>query len=977
MIRPIGPRSLGVDRVNESFTSDHPHRHGKPPAAVDRHHCQPRELARCAPPDHVARGRAMTFDRASVRSWSSTMPRADRSPRRSWPPARVCGCWPGRIMRGSPPALMPAGESRLSPWLLVLNPDVEVAGGFLGQVLARLDPHEADPDGPPGIVGFGLRNPDGSPQGSVGVYPSLARTIWEQFIPRSRRKYQAGWRIRSGQVDWVTGACMLVNSAMIAGLGGMDEDFFLYYEEVAFSQAARRLGWRVEYDASVSVVHRHPLQNRAISPKMRVITRHSKLLYFLKHLPRWQFLSLSTIVATEAAVRGIWSRLLGRSEEVRAWRTIGEIARRLRNEAEPRGRDVLTLAESVACSHEEHEQPPVVPRQGVFEAAELRGENVEAPVTRAHRPHQRKNGNPLERRKDGATLAPLNAAGRTWPPSPSQTSGLPCPVQRKGMRRMTTIPHGRRLGLLIVAASALLWWLTAHTDVFFADGLRYIAQARAIDQGSWRQGFVRSVDHPIYPMAIAAVHRLIGGHDPRDWQMAAQVAAAISGVLLVIPVYLISLEVFGPASAWLACFLLYLLPFNGHVLADALSESTFLLFWSLGLWAALRFLRDGRLLWLPLVIALSVLAYLTRPEGLILPVALLGSLLLLSVFYAGEMPRKNRWCAIGVLVAGPILAAGPFMMMKGGISTKPSILRVLGPGSRRPGDGRRTRKAARSRSDDHQNHQHRRPGRGTGRRRGNQPTALAAGAPRHRGNLVVTHAAQTLAISRHDRRALQPGHDPAACDVRVLHATPCHGRGLAVDSGQRGRAQSAGQHNRPGDGQADQSPGTRARARDHPQVRLAGLLPCSLGTAGRLGDRPRIPRLPAGRRVAGLERPSRRRRARPQGILALLRRASRDIRSQRWKRESTTPTCAGLSLTKPWYTVPGITARRSDQSSATAGRSGSSPTSRPTAFPRSMCLTSPSPVTRWPGPSLNRRPCAVERSARRNASTALPPAPSR
>ena len=197
------------------------------------------------------------------------------------------------------------------PWLLVLNPDVEVGGGFLGQVFARLDPYEADPAGPPGIVGFGLRNPDGTPQGSVGVYPSLARTIWEQFIPRSRRKYQAGWRIRSGQVDWVTGACMLVNPAMIAALGGMDEDFFLYYEEVAFSQAARRLGWRVEYDPGVSVVHRHPLQNRAISPKMRVITRHSKLLYFLKHLPRWQFLSLSAIVATEAAVRGIGSRLLG------------------------------------------------------------------------------------------------------------------------------------------------------------------------------------------------------------------------------------------------------------------------------------------------------------------------------------------------------------------------------------------------------------------------------------------------------------------------------------------------------------------------------------------------------------------------------------------------------------------------------------------------------------------------------------------
>ena len=77
---------------------------------------------------------------------------------------------------------------------------------------------------------------------------------------------------------------------------------------------------------------------------------------------------------------------------------------------------------------------------------------------------------------------------------------------------MTTTQHVRRLGLLMVAVSALLTWLIAHTDVFFADGLRYIAQAKTIDHGSWTQGLVRSVDHPVYPMAIAAVHRLLGGN---------------------------------------------------------------------------------------------------------------------------------------------------------------------------------------------------------------------------------------------------------------------------------------------------------------------------------------------------------------------------------------------------------------------------------------------------------------------------------
>jgi GT2 family glycosyltransferase len=225
---------------------------------------------------------------------------------------------------------------------------VDVTPGFLGKVLTRIDVQEANRNGPAGIIGFGLQNSDGTPQGSVGIFPTLWRTLREQFIPRSRRKYQAGWRIRSGPVEWVTGACMLVNSELFALLGGMDEDFFLYYEEVALCRAAQRSGWSVEYDASVNVVHRHPLQNRVISPKMRVITRHSKLLYFLKHLPRWQFLILIEIVRLEAAGQGVWSRLRSRPEEMCAWRAISELARQLRDGVGPRGGEVLTLAERVS-----------------------------------------------------------------------------------------------------------------------------------------------------------------------------------------------------------------------------------------------------------------------------------------------------------------------------------------------------------------------------------------------------------------------------------------------------------------------------------------------------------------------------------------------------------------------------------------------------------------------------------------------------
>ena len=128
----------------------------------------------------------------------------------------------------------------------------------------------------------------------------------------------------------------------------MDEEFFLYYEEVALCHAAKQAGWRVEFDPSVEVVHLRPLQNRSISPKMRVITRHSKLLYFRKHTPWPSFLLLSWGVTVEAKVRGIWSNWQGQGEEARSWRAVGKIARELRRGSNLAGRKVLARADAVA-----------------------------------------------------------------------------------------------------------------------------------------------------------------------------------------------------------------------------------------------------------------------------------------------------------------------------------------------------------------------------------------------------------------------------------------------------------------------------------------------------------------------------------------------------------------------------------------------------------------------------------------------------
>ncbi len=238
-----------------------------------------------------------------------------------------------------------------------------------------------------------------------------------------------------------------------------------------------------------------------------------------------------------------------------------------------------------------------------------------------------------------------------------------------------------RIGGLMVVVAIMLGWLATRAEILFADGLRYIAQAQALNLGKASDGLKKAVDHPVYPIAIVAVHRLLGGENPEDWQTAAQGAAIVAGVLLVIPLYLNSREIFGESAALPATLLFYAVPVTGHVFADTLSESTFLFFWAWGLWASLRFLKSGQIGWIPLVVVSSALAYLTRPEGLLLPAALVVALILSPKWVARGLGRRGL-IALGVLVLGSAAVVGPYVALKGGLGTKPSIARLLGTAPR-------------------------------------------------------------------------------------------------------------------------------------------------------------------------------------------------------------------------------------------------------------------------------------------------------
>jgi N-acetylglucosaminyl-diphospho-decaprenol L-rhamnosyltransferase len=145
-----------------------------------------------------------------------------------------------------------------APVVAVLNGDVELAGGVAASMLAALD---ADPR--LGAVGPRVLNLDGSVYPSARSDPGLAVAaahaafglVW-RTNPWTRRYQQLDQDpTRARDVDWVSGAAVWLRREALDDVGGWDERYFMYMEDVDLCLRLRRAGWRVEYEPSGEVVH--------------------------------------------------------------------------------------------------------------------------------------------------------------------------------------------------------------------------------------------------------------------------------------------------------------------------------------------------------------------------------------------------------------------------------------------------------------------------------------------------------------------------------------------------------------------------------------------------------------------------------------------------------------------------------------------------------------------------------------------------
>lgn len=176
------------------------------------------------------------------------------------------------------------------PFMLLLNVDTRLPSGSIERALQRM---QEQPE--IGALTVRMRGRGGSLQASARAYPSPLHLLWEQtglsrLFPRSRLFGQTRlWYVLQDDlmdVDWISGAFMLLRTNAFRQVGGMDEDFFLYSEDTDLCVRLRRSGWRVAIDPTVEIFHwKDPLGAERRKQNF-VLTHRSLLLLWRKH-ERW------------------------------------------------------------------------------------------------------------------------------------------------------------------------------------------------------------------------------------------------------------------------------------------------------------------------------------------------------------------------------------------------------------------------------------------------------------------------------------------------------------------------------------------------------------------------------------------------------------------------------------------------------------------------------------------------------------------
>lgn len=190
-------------------------------------------------------------------------------------------------------------------YMLMLNPDTVVPAGAISQLLAFADDH---PEA--GVIGPRLLNSDGTLQASCRRFPTvraalIRHTFLEHLLPHAaaiREYLMSDWDHESPrEVDWVSGACMLIRRTAWEQVGPLDEGFYWGSEDVDYCFRMHQAGWKVLYTPQPAITHAIGRSTtQAIVPTI-IRTHRSMQRLYAKHLARSWW-------AKTVVTAGVWLR---------------------------------------------------------------------------------------------------------------------------------------------------------------------------------------------------------------------------------------------------------------------------------------------------------------------------------------------------------------------------------------------------------------------------------------------------------------------------------------------------------------------------------------------------------------------------------------------------------------------------------------------------------------------------------------------
>lgn len=170
-------------------------------------------------------------------------------------------------------------------YLFLLNPDTLLLGTALSALIAYLEDH---PD--VGIVGPHTHNADMTTQSTRRRFPTRLTAFFEStwlqpYAPRQLLDhfYMADLADdRSHLVDWVQGSALMMRRTVYEQLGGLDEGYHMYSEELDYCKRAVDAGWRVAYCADAHIVHYGGASSDQVGAHKHIYFQTSKLRYHRK-----------------------------------------------------------------------------------------------------------------------------------------------------------------------------------------------------------------------------------------------------------------------------------------------------------------------------------------------------------------------------------------------------------------------------------------------------------------------------------------------------------------------------------------------------------------------------------------------------------------------------------------------------------------------------------------------------------------------